>query len=87
MADEIVTLPIRWVRLDAYVRLTGDPEEAVAKRIHAGAWAAGVHYKRTSQRVVWINLIEAGKWVEQQPHVEAVFRKGSRSGKDNAEAA
>lgn len=87
MADEIVTLPVKWVRLDAYCRLTGEPSEAVAKRIQDGAWAAGKHYKRTSQRILWVNLIEAGKWVEQQPHVEASFRKGSKSEKVGAAAA
>jgi len=87
MADEIVTLPVKWVRLDAYCKMTGEPGEAVAKRILDGEWAAGKHYKRTSQRVLWVNLIEAGKWVEQQPHVEASFRKGSKSEKGGAKAA
>ncbi|AOZ48790.1 hypothetical protein BKX93_01455 [Chromobacterium vaccinii] len=87
MDNQIAYLPITWVRADMYCRCTGEPMDAVSVRIREGHWAAGKHYKRTAQRVLWINLIEAAKWVEQQPNVEGVFQKGSKSGKDREEAA
>ncbi|RKQ61196.1 hypothetical protein C8E02_0963 [Vogesella indigofera] len=85
--DDIVTLPVKWVRADAYCRLTGEPMEAVLKRAQDGIWAAGKHYKRTGPRTLWINLIEATKWVDQQPHVESSFPRGSKSGSGNTAAA
>lgn len=85
--DDIVTLPVKWVRAEAYCRLTGEPMETVVKRAQEGKWAAGKHYKRTGPRTLWINLIEASKWVDQQPHVESSLPKVLKSGKGNAEAA
>lgn len=87
MVDNTITMPVRWVRVGAWCMMTGEPEGIVVKRIQNADWAAGKHYKRTSQRVLWINLHEAQRWIDQQPHVEALCPRVSRSGKARAEAA
>jgi hypothetical protein len=87
MSDEILALPVKWVRAEIYCRSTGEPMDTVLTRIRDGIWAAGKHYKRTGPRTLWINLIEATKWVDQQPHVETDSQKVLKSVKGRAEAA
>ncbi|WP_168226896.1 hypothetical protein [Chromobacterium violaceum] len=87
MSQEYQVLPVRWVRAEFYCRSTGEPMDTVLVRIREGIWAAGKHYKRTGPRTLWINLIEANKWVDHQPHVEASCPKESKSGRGSAEAA
>ncbi len=87
MSNDIVSLPVKWVRAETYCRVTGDPMDTVLVRIRDGVWAAGKHYKRTSPRTLWISLIEASKWVDQQPHVETLCPKVSKSAKGCVAAA
>ena len=62
---------LSWVRVEKYCEMSGEPLDAVHTRIRSGEWAAGKHYKRTSQRVLWINCTAVEQWIDQQPHVEA----------------
>ena len=64
---------LQWIRIERYCETTGEPHNTVLDRIRAGIWAAGKHYKRTGPRTLWINAIEADKWISQQPHVEATL--------------
>jgi len=67
---------LSWVRVEKYCEYTGDTMNMVADRMHEGLWAAGKHYKRTSQRVLWINLQAVEEWINRTPHVEATFYPG-----------
>lgn len=82
---------LNWVRVEKYCESTGEPHNTVLDRIRSGQWAAGKHYKRTGPRTLWINAIEADKWISQQPHVEAALQpqKASRfeSGKTVRQSA
>lgn len=70
-----------WVRVERYCELVGEPINTVFKRITSGQWAAGLHYKRTGPRTLWINLDGANDWVTIQPHVEAACQPVSKSAK------
>lgn len=67
-----IPLPIEWVRASKYVELTGDPLDTVEYRIREGAWAAGLQYKRTGPRTLWINLRKVTEWLNNQKHIETV---------------
>lgn len=68
-----------WVRVEKYCDETGDPISTVLERVRDGLWAAGLHYKRTGPRTLWINRREVDKWITQHPHVEAAtFLKVSK---------
>lgn len=82
------TIALEWIRVDRYCDLTGEPRETVESRIRDATWAAGKHYKRTGPRTLWINLLEANKWVTNHQHVEATdFPKASKSGRGHAVSA
>lgn len=72
--DQMVFLPIQWVKAERYCQLTGETMEAIYGHIREGEWAAGKHYKRTGQRTLWINIKEAQEWIRKQPHVETVVK-------------
>jgi len=78
----MVFLPIQWIRAERYCFFTGETTEAIYGHIRNGDWAAGKHYKRTGQRTLWINIIEAQEWIRKQPHVETVVnvRGNEKSG-------
>jgi len=79
--QEIFTLAAVWVRASKYCADTDEPLDTIRERIQNGTWAAGQHYKRTSQKVLFINVAEVTKWINQQPHVEALISpRGSKSG-------
>jgi hypothetical protein len=78
--QEIFTLAAVWVRAPEYCTRSGEPMETINQRIKDGIWAAGKHYKRLSQRVLFINVPEVTKWINQQPHVEALTPRGLKSG-------
>lgn len=65
--------PIRWVKLEKYVELTGDSVDAVMARRKAGKWLDGDQCKIVDARL-WINLPAVERWVEEwgtptaQPH-------------------
>ena len=82
------TQSFSWVRAERYCELVGEPINTVFKRITSGVWAAGLHYKRTGPRTLWINLDGANEWVTQQPHVEAAClppKSGRKGGLPPAE--
>lgn len=55
---------MKWVKLDRYVELSGDTVDAVQSRRKAGKWLDGIQCKVVDKRL-WINLIEAQRWVEE----------------------
>lgn len=77
---------ISWVRLERYCELSGEPVSTVQDRIRSGQWAAGKHYKRTGERTLWVNQHEVDQWISQQPHIEGVFHRGSRSARAKPES-
>ena len=74
---------LSWVRAEKYSEESGDPLDSVMGRIRSGEWAAGKHFKRTSQRVLWINRQAVEQWIDQQPHVEATCPPGLRRAREN----
>lgn len=78
---------LSWVRAEKYCDDSGETMNAVLERIRNAEWAAGKHFKRTSQRVLWINRQAVEEWINQQPHVEAVCHLASKSAKARAETA
>ena len=79
---DIIIFPTEWVRAHRYCEVTGEPMDTVELRIREGVWAAGKHYKRTGPRTLWVNMVEANKWVSNQQHVESMrFPKASKSDK------
>lgn len=81
-------LPVRWIRAEHYCAVSGESLYTVQERIRDGIWAAGLHYKRTGPRTLWINLHAVTQWIEQQPHIETTaFPKESKSAKASADRA
>lgn len=81
-------LPIQWIRAEQYCNVSGESMYSVQERIRDSVWAAGLHYKRTGPRTLWINLQAVNKWIADQPHVETVdFPKASKSEKESARHA
>lgn len=77
-------LLIEWVRASRYCELTGEPLDTIYERITDGVWAAGLHYKRTGKRTLWINIPAVTAWINQQPHVESVpFPRGAKSSQES----
>jgi hypothetical protein len=58
-----ITQSIAWVKLKRYVELTGDSAAAVHARRRSGKWLDGVQC-RIADDSLWVNLVEAQKWVE-----------------------
>lgn len=56
---------LKWVRLDRYCELTGEPVKSVINRITSGRWLKDIHWKVVERRR-WINIIEAQDWVENE---------------------
>lgn len=52
-----------WVRKHRYCKMSGEPAYAVDERIRRSDWIEGKHYRRTSPRVLWINVPEVMAWV------------------------
>lgn len=55
--------PVAWVKLKKYCELTGDSPAAVHARRRSGKWLDGVQC-RIADDLLWVNLLEAQKWVE-----------------------
>ena len=78
---------IRWVHPEKWAELTGRSLDYLNERIRLKEWAEGVHYKRTSERTLWLNLEAIDEWVQKLPCVASkdylqgrrVSQKGSRS--------
>lgn len=56
--------PIKWVKLEKYVEMTGDSEDSVKARRKTGKWLDGKQCKLVDGRL-WVNLIEAELWIEK----------------------
>lgn len=59
---------IRWVKLSRYCELTGDTRDAVYSKRARRIWSDGLHCKMAPDGVLWVNLEEVEKWVEQDRH-------------------
>lgn len=70
--SEQILLPVKWIRCETYCTATGECDQVVRRRIRDGIWAAGLHYKRTGPRSLWINLPEVTRWIDNHPHVETL---------------
>jgi len=57
-------LPLTWVKLKKYCEITGDTSHSVYGKRKRGTWIDGVHCKVAQDGKLWINLVEAQKWVE-----------------------
>lgn len=55
--------PMKWVKLDRYVELSGDTADSVQSRRKAGKWLDGEQCKIVDGRL-WINLQAVDGWVE-----------------------
>lgn len=55
--------PIRWVKLERYVELTGDSSDAVMARRKNGKWLDGNQCKIVDGRL-WVDLEAVDAWVE-----------------------
>lgn len=64
-------IKLEWIRAQRYCDLKGESLEAVHDRIKVGIWAAGIHFKRTGQRTLWINWENVNEWLQKQPHQES----------------
>lgn len=50
------------VLLKKYAEQSGYTEKALREKIHKGVWAEGVHYYRSPDRHIVINIEEVEKW-------------------------
>jgi len=57
---------VKYVLIPKFCELTGYTDRAVRSKIHEGVWVEGIHYRRSKDRHVQINLEEYEKWVEGQ---------------------
>ncbi len=80
-------LPIKWIRAEAYCQFTGESINTVRERINDGVWAAGVHYRRTGPRTLWVSLPDVTAWIEKQPLVESQVPEELRSARASAATA
>ncbi|WP_036665002.1 hypothetical protein [Paludibacterium yongneupense] len=60
--------PLKYVLIQRFCELTGYTDRAVRSKIHEGVWVEGVHYRRSVDRHIQINLEEYEKWVEGQKY-------------------
>ena len=58
----------RYVLIPKFCELTGYTDRAIRSKIHEGVWVEGIHYKRASDRHVFIDVEGFEKWVEGQSH-------------------
>ena len=56
--------PLKWVKLERYVEISGDSVDSVQARRKAGKWLNGRECKLVNGRV-WINLPAVEQWVEK----------------------
>lgn len=55
--------PLKWVKLEKYMEISGDTEEAVRSRRKMGKWLDGRESKLVDGRL-WINLSAVEEWAE-----------------------
>lgn len=57
----------KWVRLEHYLRLSGESRRTFDDLKKDGHLAQGIHWKKDPKRRVWVNTEAMEKWVEGQP--------------------
>ncbi len=70
--DFNAAVPLTWVRVERYCKLTGEPLSTVRERASNGAWEAGLHFKKLSQRTIVVNLREINNWFDNLPPVASI---------------
>ena len=61
-----ITDMVRYVLIPKFCELTGYTEKAVRRKIDDGVWLHGIHYSKSGDRRIKINLEEYDKWAEGQ---------------------
>lgn len=56
--------PVKWVKLERYVEISGDSVDSVQARRKAGKWLNGNQCKIVDGRL-WINLPAVEQWIEK----------------------
>lgn len=54
----------RFVLIPLFSQITGYTEKAVERKIAEGVWVCGVHYRKSPDGRIHIDLQEYNKWVE-----------------------
>ncbi|HMT02189.1 MAG TPA: hypothetical protein PKD00_02590 [Burkholderiales bacterium] len=57
-------IPIKWVKLNQFSKLTGITENAVRKKRHEGKWGEKI-VKTAKDHMLYVNIEEYQKWIEQ----------------------
>lgn len=57
-----------YMPLKAYALQYGDSVKAVYARRKKGAWIQGIHYQKSPDGKLWVNLIEVKQWIEQSKY-------------------
>lgn len=73
---------INWVTSARWQELTGHTDNYVRNMLSSGDWIEGVHYKRTGERTLWLNVRNLDDWVEKHSCVQSKApkcRRGSKS--------
>ncbi len=53
----------RFVLISLFCQITGYTDKAVRNKIQEGVWTEGVHYRRSPDNRIQIDLEEFNKWV------------------------
>lgn len=57
-----------YMRLKAYAVQYGDSVQAVYARRKKGIWIQGIHYQKSPDGKLWVNLLEVKQWIEQSKY-------------------
>jgi len=63
---EEALVPLKWVKLKQYCRLSGDTQVGVHSKRCKGIWLDGVQCKIAADGNCWINLRAVEAWVENE---------------------
>lgn len=58
-----------YMRIKTYAMRYGDTVQAIYARRKKGSWLEGVHYQKSPDGNLWVNLIEVKQWIEQYPYM------------------
>lgn len=59
-----VLVPVRYVRLPVFERITGYTEKAVRRKIEEGAWIEGREFRRAPDGHILVDIEGYERWVE-----------------------
>jgi len=62
--NNIVTLPIKWIKLKAWCAITGYTKDAFNGKKQRGEWVENIHWKKAPDDNIFINWQEIDGWVE-----------------------